>query len=74
MDVRGRATQEQLPESCRKARPRLTDLAGAARQAPRRVPLSLVTLSCSGHPALRPSGQLRCSHTFLTCAWASERE
>ena len=28
----------------RKARPRLTDLTGAARQAPRRVAFSLVTL------------------------------
>ena len=32
-------------ESCRKARPRLTDLPGAARQAPRRVAFSLVTFS-----------------------------
>ncbi len=32
-------------ESCRKARPRLTDLSGSARQAPRRVAFSLVTFS-----------------------------
>jgi len=31
-------------ESCRKARHRLTDLAGAARQAPSGVAFSLVTL------------------------------
>ena len=32
--------------SCRKARPRLTDLSGAARQAPRRVAFSLLRASC----------------------------
>lgn len=42
MDVRGRATQEQLPKSCQKARPRLTDLPGMdARQAPSGVSFSL---------------------------------
>jgi len=32
-------------ESCRKARPRLTDLTGAARQAPNGVAFSLATFS-----------------------------
>jgi hypothetical protein len=35
--------QEELPEPCRKARPRLTDLAGVARQAPSGVAFLLVT-------------------------------
>ena len=36
MDVRGRATQEQLPKSCRKARLRLTDLPGRSPASAKR--------------------------------------
>ncbi len=42
-------------ESCRKARPRLTDLPGRSPASAKRGGLSLY----SGHPALRPSGRLR---------------
>jgi len=40
-----------------------------ARQAPSGVAFSLATFSYSGHPALRPSGQLRCSHALQARAW-----
>ena len=48
--------------------------AGCPASAKRGVVFSWVLLFYSGHPALRPSGQLRCSRTFQTCAWTSKRE
>jgi hypothetical protein len=38
------------------------------------VPLSLLTFSDFGHPALRPSGQLRCSSAFQTRTWGRKRK
>jgi len=45
-----------------------------ARQAPSGVAFSLATFSYSGHPALRPSGQLRCSHALQARAWPPKRK
>ena len=60
----------------RKARPRLTDLPPMeGRQAPSGVAFSFGYFSLySGHPALRPSGQLRCSHALPARAWPRKRK
>jgi hypothetical protein len=46
MGARVEATRERLPESDRKARPRLTNLTDVARQAPSGVAFSLLRASC----------------------------
>jgi hypothetical protein len=76
MDARVEATQEQLPDG-----PPLYPgpLCGgesgrspaSARQG---VVFSWLLLFYSGHSALRPSGQLRCSRTHPACTWTSKRE
>jgi hypothetical protein len=46
-----------------------------ARQAPSGgVVFSWLLLFYSGHSALRPSGQLRCSRTHPACTWTSKGE
>jgi hypothetical protein len=53
-------------EPCRKARPSLTVSEGAARRASHLgCPFFGLLFLTPGIHALRPSGQLRCSHTLL---------
>jgi hypothetical protein len=67
MDAGVEATQERLPDVLSKSSALTHGLAGheCPASAKRGVVFSGLLLFYSGHPALRPSGQLRCSRTLL---------
>jgi hypothetical protein len=76
MDARVEATQEQLPDGPPLyPRPLCGGESGRSpASAKQGVVFSWLLLFYSGHSALRPSGQLRCSRTHPACTWTSKRE
>ncbi len=66
-----RQRRSSCPMDCRQTpQPDRVPCGQDAREARKRGGLSLWLLSLySGHPALRPSGQLRCSHALPARAW-----